>query len=53
MNVHPKHFAKALIGQTVVRSGLWKRRLRMWAEREAVIILTYHRVIEKWDDTLG
>jgi peptidoglycan/xylan/chitin deacetylase (PgdA/CDA1 family) len=24
----------------------------MWAERNAVIIVTYHRVIEKWDATL-
>jgi peptidoglycan/xylan/chitin deacetylase (PgdA/CDA1 family) len=52
MNAGPKRFAKVLLGQALVRSGLWKRTLRLWAEREAVIILTYHRVIEKWDETL-
>jgi peptidoglycan/xylan/chitin deacetylase (PgdA/CDA1 family) len=52
MNVDPKRFAKVLLGQALVRSGLWKRTLRRWAAREAVIILTYHRVIEKWDDAL-
>ena len=49
----PKRLGKALIGQTLVRSGLWKRKRRMWADRGATLILTYHRVIEKWDDTLG
>jgi len=52
MNAGPKRFAKVLLGQALVRSGLWKRTLRMWAERDAVIILTYHRVIETWDETL-
>ena len=52
MNAGPKHFAKVLLGQALVRSGFWKRCLRLWAERDAVIILTYHRVIDKWDETL-
>src|SRR5712692_999339 len=52
MNAGPKRFAKVLLGQALLRSGLWKRILRTWAERKAVIILTYHRVIEKWDETL-
>src|SRR5215510_12205168 len=52
MNPDAKRFAKVLLGQAVVLSGLWKRRLRMWAERNAVIILTYHRVIEQWDNVL-
>src|SRR5712692_1330157 len=52
MNAGPKRFAKVLLGQALVRSGFWKRTLRTWAERKAVIILTYHRVIEKWDETL-
>jgi peptidoglycan/xylan/chitin deacetylase (PgdA/CDA1 family) len=50
--VRPKRFAKALLGQALVRGGLWQRRLRTWARRNAVIILTYHRVTEKWDETL-
>jgi peptidoglycan/xylan/chitin deacetylase (PgdA/CDA1 family) len=52
MNADPKRLGKVLLGQTLVRSGLWKRSLRTWAERGTVIILTYHRVIEKWNETL-
>jgi len=52
MNAGAKRFAKVLLGQALVRSGFWKRSVRMWAERDAVIVLTYHRVIEKWDETL-
>jgi len=50
--VRSKRLAKALLGQALVRGGLWQRRLRTWAERNAVIILTYHRVTETWDDAL-
>jgi len=50
--VRPKRFAKAMLGQALVHGGLWKRRLRTWAERQSVIILTYHRVTETWDETL-
>ena len=50
--MRPKRFAKVLLGQALVRGGLWKRRLRTWAERNSVIILTYHRVTETWDETL-
>ena len=50
--MRPKRFAKALLGQALVRGGLWQHRLRTWARRNAVIILTYHRVAEKWDETL-
>ena len=52
MNAGTKRFAKVVLGHALVRSGLWKRSLHMWAERRTVIILTYHRVIEKWDRTL-
>ena len=52
MNAGAKRFAKVVLGHALVRSGLWKRSLQMWAERRTVIILTYHRVIEKWDRTL-
>jgi peptidoglycan/xylan/chitin deacetylase (PgdA/CDA1 family) len=52
MNAGTKRFAKVVLGHALVRSGLWKRSLQMWAERRTVIILTYHRVIEKWDRTL-
>jgi peptidoglycan/xylan/chitin deacetylase (PgdA/CDA1 family) len=53
MTPDPKRLAKVFLGQAVVRTGLWKRRLHMWAERNTSIILTYHRVIEKWDDLLA
>src|SRR5256885_16868558 len=49
--MRPKRLAKALLGQALVRGGFWQRRLRTWAERNAVVILTYHRVTDKWDET--
>src|SRR5215813_30515 len=52
IGVSPKRLAKTLLGQALVRGGLWERRLRTWAERNTVIILTYHRVAETWDRTL-
>jgi peptidoglycan/xylan/chitin deacetylase (PgdA/CDA1 family) len=52
MNAGTKRFAKVGLGHALIRSGLWKRSLQMWAERRTVIILAYHRVIEKWDRTL-
>src|SRR5262245_20670944 len=41
-----------MLGQALVCGGLWQRRLRTWAEHHSVIILTYHRVTEMWDETL-
>ena len=46
-----KRFVKVLLGQALVRTGFWDRILRMWAQRHTTIILAYHRVIEKWDET--
>jgi len=43
---------KEMMGQTLIRTGFWNRLLRAWAQRHESIILTYHRVIEKWDRTL-
>lgn len=43
---------KELAGQALLRTGVWERTLRGWARRGEGIILTYHRVIEKWDRTL-
>ena len=50
--MRPKRFAKALLGQALVHSGLWQRRLRSWARRNAAIVVTYHPVAEKWDEML-
>jgi peptidoglycan/xylan/chitin deacetylase (PgdA/CDA1 family) len=45
-------YAKIAIGRTLRRTGLWERMLRTWARRRIPLILTYHRVIEKLDETL-
>lgn len=47
-----KSTIKELAGQALLRTGLWERSLRKWVHRGEAIILTYHRVIEKWDRTL-
>lgn len=47
-----KTSVKELLGEALVRTGVWERALRKWARRGEAIILTYHRVIEKWDRTL-
>jgi len=47
-----KRLLKVLLGQALVRTGYWERILRMWAQRHTTFILAYHRVIEKWDETL-
>ena len=43
---------KSLAGLALLRTGLWDRTLRIWARRRDAIILTYHRVIERWDRKL-
>jgi len=43
---------KELAGRALLRTGVWERALQRWAHRGEAIILTYHRVIEKWDRTL-
>ncbi len=52
MGPYAKRIVKNVVGRFLVRTGLWGRLLRMWARRSEAIILTYHRVIEKWDRTL-
>jgi len=52
MTPHTMRIAKHFIGQTLNRTGLWDQLLRRWARRHQALILTYHRVIEKWDNTL-
>ena len=43
---------KELVGQALMRTGLWRRHLKRMVQRHEAIILNYHRVIEKWDRTL-
>ncbi len=52
MRAPAKRMAKSLIGEGLIRTGLWHRRLRTWAHGEEVVILTFHRVIQKWDSVL-
>jgi peptidoglycan/xylan/chitin deacetylase (PgdA/CDA1 family) len=52
MDTHPKRFAKAWLGGALVWTGVWDRAVRTWARRDHTIVLTYHRVVEKWDHTL-
>ena len=47
-----KRVVKSFIGQTLIQTGLWHRLLVKWARGHEAIVLTYHRVIEKWDRTL-
>ncbi len=47
-----RHTAKTLIGNALLATGTWERALRRWARRHEAIVLTYHRVMEKWDRTL-
>ena len=47
-----RRLAKRLLAQGLVRTGGWNILLRTWARRDATIVLTYHRVLEKWEPTL-
>ena len=47
-----RHLAKRWLAQGLVRTGGWNVLLRTWARRDATIVLTYHRVLEKWEPTL-
>jgi peptidoglycan/xylan/chitin deacetylase (PgdA/CDA1 family) len=44
--------AKRLLARGLVRTGWWDLALRSWAQRDSTVILTYHRVLEKWDPAL-
>lgn len=47
-----KQTIKRVTGKALVQTGIWEGSLRRWARRGEAIILTYHRVIEKWDRAL-
>ena len=47
-----KSIVKRVAGETLLRTGIWERYLRRMASRGEAIVLTYHRVIEKWDRSL-
>jgi len=43
---------KTFMGKSLIGVGAWEWYLRRMAQRKQAIVLTYHRVIEKWDRTL-
>jgi peptidoglycan/xylan/chitin deacetylase (PgdA/CDA1 family) len=47
-----KQRAKRLLAQGLAQTGWWDLALRRWARRDHTIVLTYHRVLEKWEPTL-
>ena len=49
MTATVKRVAKRLVAQGVVRSGWWEVASRAWARRGTTFVLTYHRVLEKWE----
>jgi len=40
------------MGKSLIGVGAWEWYLRRMVQRKQAIVLTYHRVIEKWDRTL-
>jgi peptidoglycan/xylan/chitin deacetylase (PgdA/CDA1 family) len=52
MSPAAKRFAKRMLAHGLVRTGWWERALGAWARRDATVVLTYHRVLEKWEPTL-
>lgn len=52
MHTQVKRILKYLMSDALNRTDIWDRLLRTWAWRHETIILTYHRVIEKWDRIL-
>jgi peptidoglycan/xylan/chitin deacetylase (PgdA/CDA1 family) len=47
-----KHVVKRLVAHGLFRSGWWGVALGRWARRDTTIVLTYHRVLEKWEPAL-
>jgi peptidoglycan/xylan/chitin deacetylase (PgdA/CDA1 family) len=52
MTATARRAAKRLLAQALVRTGAWSALLRRWARRDTILILTYHRVLEKAEPTL-
>jgi dTDP-4-amino-4,6-dideoxygalactose transaminase/peptidoglycan/xylan/chitin deacetylase (PgdA/CDA1 family) len=44
--------AKRALAHGVLDTGAWDLLLRVWARRGTSLVLTYHRVLEKWESTL-
>ena len=52
MSAAAKRVAKRLLARSLVRTGWWNLVLGTWARRDRTVILTYHRVLEKWEPAL-
>lgn len=52
MTLGAKQFAKWLFARGLTRTGCWNAVLGTWARQNTSVVLTYHRVLEKWDPTL-
>jgi peptidoglycan/xylan/chitin deacetylase (PgdA/CDA1 family) len=52
MSATARGFAKRLLAHGLVRTGCWGLALRSWARRDATVVLTYHRILEKWEPAL-
>ena len=52
MNGVAKHFTKRVLARGLLRTPCWNVILWAWACRDWTVVLTYHRVLEKWDSTL-
>ena len=52
MSAAARRVAKRLLAHGLVATGCWDMALRMWARRDATVVLTYHRLLEKWEPTL-
>jgi peptidoglycan/xylan/chitin deacetylase (PgdA/CDA1 family) len=52
MSVAARRLAKRLLAHGLVRTGYWDAVLGTWARRGVTVVLTYHRVLEKWEPAL-
>ena len=52
MNATVKRLAKHVLARGLIRTGCWEVALRAWARRDATVVLTYHRVLDKWEPSL-
>ena len=52
MKAAARGFAKRVLAHGLLRTGWWDAALRTWARSDATVVLTYHRVLEKWEPAL-
>jgi peptidoglycan/xylan/chitin deacetylase (PgdA/CDA1 family) len=52
MNAAVRHTAKWMLARGLLGIGGWQIALGWWARHHATVVLTYHRVLDKWDHAL-